>query len=98
MHPLRYARAGSIYEDGSNRVYALVNKNEGICEIGAWFINQILLQLFLVLGPIFVLCLLFDFSYGWFHRWVGELAHQVAVTLGLDMLASLLLKVIQNAF
>src|ERR1700752_2479272 len=32
MHPLRYARAGSIYEDGSNRVYALVNKNEGICE------------------------------------------------------------------
>ena len=66
--------------------------------IGAWFINQILLQLFLVLGPIFVLCLLFDFSYGWFHRWVGELAHQVAVTLGLDMLASLLLKVIQNAF
>src|ERR1700752_3933202 len=33
MHPLRYARAGSIYEDGSNRVYALVNKNEGICEV-----------------------------------------------------------------
>ena len=33
MHPLRYARAGSIYEDGSNRVYALVNKNEGICEL-----------------------------------------------------------------
>jgi hypothetical protein len=33
MHPLRYARAGSIYEDGSNRVYALINKNEGICEL-----------------------------------------------------------------
>lgn len=66
--------------------------------VGAWFINQILLQLFLVLGPLFVLCLLFDFSYGWFARWIGELAHQAAVTLGLDLLASLLLKVIQNAF
>jgi len=33
MHPLRYARAESIYEDGSNRVYDLINKNEGICEL-----------------------------------------------------------------
>ena len=39
MHPLRYARAGSIYEDGSNRVYALVNKNEGIREVYGTYIR-----------------------------------------------------------
>jgi type IV secretion system protein VirB6 len=65
---------------------------------GAWLVAQVLTQLLLMVGPIFILGFLFDKTFNWAMGWVGELVHQAVVTLGLLLLTALILNLVQQAF
>jgi type IV secretion system protein VirB6 len=59
-----------------------------------WMVAQALLALLLTLGPLFFLALLFQYTDGWFYRWLNVLAAVVVATLAVDLLSSVIVGVI----
>jgi TrbL/VirB6 plasmid conjugal transfer protein/Transglycosylase-like domain len=59
-----------------------------------WMVAQVLLALLLTLGPLFFLALLFQYTDGWFYRWLNVLAAVVVATLAVDLLSSVIVGVI----
>lgn len=90
---------------GSDILNGLLILGSAIIIIGAsvllfavWLIAQALIEVVLILGPILLLGLLFDYTRGLFDRWIGALILLGLVTFCADMLSALFLGVVTNAF
>ena len=63
---------------------------------GVWFLIQSLLVILLMLGPIFVLGLLFDYFRGWFDRWIGALLGLCFASVATTVLTQLMLNIMNG--
>lgn len=63
----------------------------------AWIVAQALIELLLVLGPVLLLGLLFDYTRSLFDRWVSTLILFILVTFTVDMLSALFLGILTAA-
>jgi TrbL/VirB6 plasmid conjugal transfer protein len=62
-----------------------------------WIVAQALLGILLVIGPLIILALLFDYMRGWFDRWLAAAAMLVLVTVVTDLIAGLVQQIVLQA-